>query len=332
MAKNTLHKNYNRDIQSALIGLAIGDAYGAGIEFQSRDWIRANVDFTKFVNARHSILADGVEPALFTQHYKAWDYTDDTEMTLGLYHALHSGRPVTEDLLVEYWILEYEKGIQKKGYGRNGHGSMRWVFEGKMSMEAVRNFQRARPFPGNAPVMRVIPIGFLPEEQIDAIATINADATHPHPVARAASVAIARAARYFLVEHGNAEKLISYCLSHIEGIDASTSKYLKKVDALPSPLHIKPQHYKILLGPQPIEHPRFPVGIMGLPSDAMLTAGAILWVLKHSKTPFEGLKTAIYLGGDVDSVAGVCTGILAGLHGLESLPDYMIQSVETPFT
>ncbi len=43
------------NFSNLLVGLAIGDAYGAGVEFQDRNWIADNVDFTKFVSARHLI-------------------------------------------------------------------------------------------------------------------------------------------------------------------------------------------------------------------------------------------------------------------------------------
>jgi hypothetical protein len=35
-----------------LLGVGIGDAFGAGIEFQGRDWILQNIDFTRYVNMR----------------------------------------------------------------------------------------------------------------------------------------------------------------------------------------------------------------------------------------------------------------------------------------
>lgn len=40
------------DVDSMLLGVAIGDAFGAGIEFQDSEWISRNVDFTKWVNQR----------------------------------------------------------------------------------------------------------------------------------------------------------------------------------------------------------------------------------------------------------------------------------------
>ena len=42
----------------------------------------------------------------------------------------------------------------------------------------------------------------------------------------------------------------------------------------------------------------------------------------------EALQNSVYLGGDVDSVASITTGILAGKYGLDSLPKYMLEKVE----
>lgn len=318
----------SRTILNTLTGIAIGDAFAAGIEFQDREWIRTHVDFTHFVNARHIIPQNEISPSVFTQNYIPWQYTDDTEMTIGLLEALLSGEPFTPDLLVASWTDIWNNHLQTKGYGRNGHGSMRWVFEGNMSIEEVRLFQQTRPYPGNAPVMRAVPLGFLPGELIDSYAVINADATHPHPKARAASILIARAARYMIIEKGDPERIMAYCAGFVHGIDSEMDQYLTKIDLLPAPETISEAELVILLGPQPIEPPRFPAGIKGLPSDAVLTAGAVLWVLKYAQTTMDGLKTAVYLGGDVDSVAAVCTGILAGRYGKGSIPAFMKKNTE----
>lgn len=50
------------DFKALFLGYAIGDAFGAGVEFQDRQWIRQNVDFTKLVNARDTIVADVADP------------------------------------------------------------------------------------------------------------------------------------------------------------------------------------------------------------------------------------------------------------------------------
>ena len=314
-------------IKNLLLGTAIGDAFGAGVEFQDRDWIRAHVDFTKFVNVRHNIKVPKEKLIYFTEHYHSWDYTDDTEMTIGVIKALLSQKPMTENLLVEYWEKEYRAGEQKKGFGRNGHGSMSWYYSRKMTIEEIRGFQRPRPNPGNAPAMRAVPFGFVEEHLINDFAAINANATHPNIKAIQSSQIVARASEFLLKKNGSEQHLISYCLDKIK-LDEDYLNYLNAIELLPSYELLENKHFKILLGNQPIEAPYFLDGINGLPSDSKFTAGAVLYILKSSTDAFDALKKSIYLGGDVDSIASIATGIKAAIYGIDSLPKFMLENVE----
>eukprot|EP01126_Amoeba_proteus_P062366 TRINITY_DN8465_c0_g1_i41.p1 TRINITY_DN8465_c0_g1~~TRINITY_DN8465_c0_g1_i41.p1 ORF type:complete len:225 (+),score=24.57 TRINITY_DN8465_c0_g1_i41:663-1337(+) len=65
-------------VTDMLLGVAIGDAFGAGIEFASRVWIKENVDFTRYLNLRWK------QSWGWSVGYSAGMYTDDTEMTVGL--------------------------------------------------------------------------------------------------------------------------------------------------------------------------------------------------------------------------------------------------------
>ena len=42
----------------------------------------------------------------------------------------------------------------------------------------------------------------------------------------------------------------------------------------------------------------------------------------------DALRKSVHLGGDVDSIASITTGIMAGISGLDSIPDYMLENVE----
>ena len=314
-------------IEDVLLGIAIGDAFGAGVEFQDRDWIRQHIDFTSYVNVRHRIPVAPEKLKTFTENFKDWNYTDDTEMTIGLIKALISNAPFTEELLIAAWKAEYDLGIKIKGHGRNGHGSMRWYYDGEKSIEEIRDFQRNRPNPGNAPAMRAVPLGFIDESLINEYAAINARATHPNNNAVISSQCIARATRYILIENGNPKHLISYCLNNV-ALNSDYQKYLSNVDRLPIFKQFNEEDYVTLCGPQPIEAPYFLPGIKGVPSDSKFTTGCVLYILKHSTNALEALKMAITIGGDVDSLASIATGILAGKTGLNSLPSFMIQQVE----
>lgn len=314
----------NTKFENIFLGIAIGDAYGAGLEFQDRNWIRANVDFTRFINKRTDINVP--DKSVFTIDYKEWDYTDDTEMSIAVAKALMSGQSVTDDLFVKHFTDEYLLGFQTKGYKRNGHGSIRLVYNGEKDIEEIKDFQRNKVYPGNAPPMRAIPIGFVKEELINEYATLNATSTHPHPKAVDASILVARAARGLLVEGIGQDDLISYCLPFIS--DRETIKALEAADRLHGPELLQGKDFEVLCGPQPLQKKEFIEGLYGLSSNAMYTAVAALYFIKHSRSAFEGLKHSINLGGDVDSLASIVTGILAGKYGISDLPAYMIQHVE----
>ncbi len=314
-------------MKEILIGIAIGDGFGAGIEFQDRDWIREKVDFTEFINARAQIQVPKEKKELFTKNYTAWDYTDDTEMTIGLMKSLISEEPFTESLLVRKWKEEYEKGIEEKGYGRNGHGSMSWYYSGEKTIEEIRNFQKHRNNPGNAPAMRSVPLGLIPEDLINEYASINAKATHPNINAVISSQCIARAAEYLIRKKGDQASIISYCKKKVL-LNKEYELYLNEINALGDYDDLKDKDFEILCGSQPIKEPYFLPGIKGVPSDSKYTTGCVLYILKNSKSALDALQKSVRLGGDVDSIASITTGIMAGLYGLESIPKYMLDRVE----
>lgn len=315
------------NFENLVIGFAIGDAFGAGVEFQDRDWIRENMNFTQFINARHLIQVPKSEKQVFIENYNAWDYTDDTEMLIASIKALSSNQVFSEALLIQKISEEYQKGIKEKGFGRNGHGSLRWYFTGEKSIEEIRSFQKNRTNPGNAPLSRVIPLGFLPKNKINPFAEINANASHPNQHAIIASQCIAWAAEFLLVNKGNPKQIINYCQEKVE-LNQEFQTYFEAINQLGGYEELSEQDFKILCGKQPISEPYFLAGIKGLPSDAKFTTGAILYILKNSQSAFDALKKSIYLGGDVDSLASITVGIMAAKFGLDSLPNFMIKSVE----
>lgn len=315
------------NFKNLLIGIAIGDAFVAGVEFQDRDWIRKNVDFTKFVNARSQIPIAEDKKLLFTQNYTAWDYTDDTEMTIGLIKALASNEEFLEDLLVRKWKEEYDEGLAQKGFGRNGHGSMAWYYSDEMSIEQIRDFQRGRPNPGNAPAMRSVPLGLIPEHLINSYAAINANATHPNINAIISSQCIARASEYMLLLEGDPSGLISYCMAKVL-LNKEYLSYFEQVRQLGRYEDLEEVDFEVLCGKQPIQAPYFLSGIKGVPSDSKFTTGSVLYLLQNSTDAMDVLKKSIYLGGDVDSVASITSGIMCGRFGCESLPKYMLEQVE----
>lgn len=297
-------------------GVAIGDAFGIGVEFKSRFWIRENVHFDRFIN-----LWKGGDNNILPG-----TYSDDTEHTFGVIEALLSDKPFSTDLLLATFKNEYETDKSKKGYPRDGHGSIEGWYLGEKTIVEVRQAQKEREDPGNAPVMRSVPLAFIAQNNIYNYSVINADATHPNDTGRKATFLTVLTAWYFLRDNGVSEGLIPFLFSHLE--DKSIKEMLEKIDALPAPSELTEENYVALHGIQPLPYISWDTNIYGLPCAAMKTALNVVYVLKHSKTAFEALQNSINMGGDVDSLAAVCTGIAAGRYGLESLPNFLVEQTE----
>jgi ADP-ribosylglycohydrolase len=307
-------KMEKKKVENMVLGIAIGDAFGLGIEFMNKDWIKKNIDFTKFVNMREG---------KYNENYELGYYSDDTEQSIGLIKALISGKAFNEELLISEWKKEWERSTKERGFPRQGYSTntQRWLDE-EISVEELRASQN-KENPGCAPPMRAIPLGLISSELLDKYAIINADASNNLPKAEAGSTMVARASEYMIVKEGNPKEIIKYCIKFIK--DEDSIKYLQEVDKLPSELN--DSEFEILCGPQPI--PRFKHReVIGMPCSAMRVGGCALYVVKHAKDTFDGLKKAIKLGGDIDTIASICTGILAGRYGLESVPKFMIEKTE----
>ena len=311
-------------IQDVFLGIALGDAFGVGLETCDRDWLQQNVDFTRYTSLR---------TGRYTQGYRLGDYSDDTSDTLAIAKLLNSEVSFTIDSLYQALKEEWEiSKLDRNGVPRAGFGSILKVFEGKTTLKELQDWQRIRAYPGNAPTMRSIPFGFLSwgpyGDNIYRHCEVNTNITHPNSKALASSLVIAYATKFFLGPlQAKKEELLEACANAVEFCDLETSEYLRRIDNLPSIL--AETDYEILLGPQPI--PNFMKEgqtIRGLNSDAMRTAGAVLYILKHTNSAFEALKGSIYMGGDVDSLAALTVGLSAGRYGISDIPQTLFDGLE----
>ena len=298
-------------------GIGFGDATGVGVEFKSRFWMPEHVHFDKFVNVWKG-GQNNISPGT---------YSDDTEHSIGLIEALLSDEHFTAELLLKKWKAEYENDKAKKGFPRDGHGSIEAWYKGEKTIEAVRAEQAKRIDPGNGPVMRAVPLAFVNGDQLHDYCIINADSTHPHPLAREATLITALTGRHFLRDGNSANQLMDFLLAYFHN-SFETKKLLEMIDALPAPEGLTEADYILLHGEQPIPWISWDPNIYGLPCAVMKTALNAVYILKHCTNAFDALKTSILMGGDVDSLAAICTGIAAGAYGLESLPQDLLLQTE----
>jgi len=233
-------------------------------------------------------------------------------------------------------------GKKKFGFGRQGHGSITDYYSGKKTLEELRSHHRESKYPGNAPPMRAITLGFMKDDDdIWNLAIKNGDSTHPNPKSRISSLVVALAAKHLLINKFSQETLINSILHDLENPpskyrnlinDSESIEYLNVVNNLPDyhtfevgdVIDIPLNYMEILCkSPQPFKR-----DIIGMPCCSMTTGGCVLYILKHYTTPLDALKMSMWLGGDVDSLGSIVLGIASGRDGISTLPKFLISEVE----
>ncbi len=133
---------------------------------------------------------------------------------------------------------------------------MRWYFSGEKTIEEIREFQKNRPNPGNAPAMRSVPLGLIKSDLINQYAEINANATHPNINAILSSQCIARATEFLIQKNGNVKDITEYCFKTVS-LNEEYKTYLRLIENLPDYNDLTNNDFVILCGKQPIEAPYF---------------------------------------------------------------------------
>jgi len=333
-----------------LIGDAIGDAFGAIIEMQDAYWIREFVTFDQWPK-------NPMRRSEWNTNSACGMYTDDCEMTVGLINGLLThGLQISAADMLESWQAEWDLAKRRPrpappGAERHGHGSIKGYFRGFRDIDEVRRLQSGKEDPGNAPPMRALPLAFIENNSLrEKLSVMNANSTHPHARARAASFLVAEGARWLIVERGDPKQVIRSALSRLQNSsvrDRATEVHLQKVDELED-YHdwggrfrkMPAQRHELLCGPQPCP-PADGIGagedgsskMHGLWSDAMRTAAVVLYLLKHHRGPLDILRASVDIGGDVDSIAALCLGVVGGSVGLDfgephGLPWFLLEEVE----
>lgn len=167
-------------IQGSLLGLAVGDALGAPLEY----------------------VGDGVAAAAAKRglemagggRWRAGEWTDDTSLALALAESIaERGLLDLEDVVARYvhWARTDGKGI-----GRATRAALTGAHGARTSGQNALAYQRATGMgAGNGTVMRCAPIGLAALDVCKAVSAARADArlTHAHPAAGAASAALCAA-------------------------------------------------------------------------------------------------------------------------------------------
>ena len=183
-----------------LLELAVGDAYGAGFEYNKTPGIQNQNTLKKYIkHAGHKDLKPGM-------------YTDDTQMSIAIAEVIVSGKPWIPEVLAKSFVDCFKRDI-RAGYA---HGFYQLLTEVKDGQELLAKCRGDSDKSGAA--MRAPPIGiFSSIDEVIEKATIQARITHNTPDGINAAAASALTTHYFIYDKGSKNDLAAFIEKYVPG-------------------------------------------------------------------------------------------------------------------
>jgi ADP-ribosylglycohydrolase len=275
----------------SLDGLAIGDAFGEMLAYQS-------------ASAR-----ERVERGLMGG---PWFHTDDTEMALTIFEVLRRRGHIDPNELALRFAERYRKEPER-GYGTMARVILRAILSGQHWQQAAASAFGGTGSMGNGGAMRVPPLGAYFAEDLDTClrgeAVLSAMVTHAHPEGKAGAIAIAVAAAmaWRLRDHPK-EQASKELLQGIYDRTPDGETRIGIARALKLPFFTAPQIAARVLG-------------NGSAVTAPDTVPFVVWsAAKHLDDYREALISTVIVDGDCDTNCAMVGGIVALYAGPESIP------------
>ncbi|HET9954683.1 MAG TPA: ADP-ribosylglycohydrolase family protein [Polyangiaceae bacterium] len=275
----------------AVLGLALGDAFGAPFE------------------------GGPLERALWRLIGTTYDgrlrWTDDTQMSLDLAESLVASRAVNQDDIARRFARGYR---WSRGYGPGAARILKLIRRGVDWRSANTRFFRDGSF-GNGGAMRAPIVGLFSCSDLAAVqarARATAEVTHAHPLGQEGAVLVALATALLL--RSDESRRVLDALAAIAEQDPFRERLAVAKSWLdnerPSPPQVRQHLGNGIAAPE-----------------SCITA--IYVALRFLDRPFpELLEFVAALGGDVDTIGAIAGALWGARNGDASLPASMLERLE----
>jgi ADP-ribosyl-[dinitrogen reductase] hydrolase len=274
-----------------LVGLAIGDALGAPLEFMPRAEIAATYGEVR------DLLGGGwlnVEPG---------EYTDDTQLALAVANSLVlCGRLDPPDIAARLvaWLRTGPKDV-----GKITRTALRYHEQGLPWREVGPRVAREMEgrAAGNGSLMRCAPLALFHAARPEALvrdSAILSQITHANPLSVWGSIAVNLAIAELL--HGRRDGLIERVAAQVE----------------------EPQVRATLLAAPGLSRRAVRSG-----GHALETLGAAFWALENHSSFEEVVVAAVNLGDDADTVGAVAGALAGAREGAAAIPERWLAHLRT---
>lgn len=175
-----------------ILEAAIGDAYGAGFEFQELDYIIKNNDLTQY--HKHG---------MYTEIYKR--YTDDTQMAIAIAELLLEDDNWNEVKVADKFVEVFHRD-KRRGYSDRVYNALDASKNGTDFLKIIDNRSS-----GNGSAMRAYSIGLLKDiPQILDFCEIQAKTSHNTAEGISCAKRIALAVHFYKYKLGDKSSLIDF--------------------------------------------------------------------------------------------------------------------------
>ena len=318
-------QDFRSRVRGCLLGGAIGDALGAGVEFQSLEEIRARHGargVTGYVPAygRRGAITDDTQMTLFTvdglirAHVRrdagAWHPPTDLHAAYRRWYRSQKEWGPDERRTEDGWLARQEWLYAERAPGQ---ACLSGLADDRMgTVESPKNPTSK----GCGTVMRSAPFGLLvgwDPQLVFQLSVECAAQTHGHPTGQLAAGAFS---------------LIVHAVVRGDSLDAAVQKALAQ-------LAVRPDHEETTDALQKA------LGAVrqGMPGPERVEALGEGWIAEEAlamgvycalvaEDVRHGLLLAVNHGGDSDSTGSICGNLLGALHGETALPPDLLVELE----
>lgn len=275
-----------------LLGLAIGDAFGAQFEGLSGDTMQRRFD------SHEELLAHLPTNGLH--------YTDDTQMAIGVAASLIACGQIDPAELARRFAANFQP---HRGYGRGARLILEAILLGHDYEQLAASHFPGGSF-GNGAAMRVAPVGLLFHDDLDLVweqARLSALPTHMHPLgiegAQVLATAVALAAGSDRLNRDEFFDVLATCCTSPEYAGP-----LRRAGRITDPRDL----------------PLFGNGIEA--QSSVVTAIACFGLTLDSYE--QTIVNAVLLGGDTDTIAAMAGAVSGAYLGAGALPGKLLAALE----
>jgi ADP-ribosylglycohydrolase len=198
-----------------LLEIAIGDAYGAGFEFTSKEFIAANNKLEYVIHPNISsanVDLFRMEEEVINPREYYGRYTDDTQMSIAIAEVLLNENLWTKESIAESFVKSFKRD-QRMGYARGFYNFLCEIKDGKEFLDKIRpNSDKS------GAAMRAAAIGIMPTtDQVVKMCRLQASLTHNTNNGIASANVAALMLHYFIYETGPKEDLGRFIETYIPG-------------------------------------------------------------------------------------------------------------------